>query len=198
MNIERKDLIEICDKYFNNEFDENDIAIFSSRLMFAEDLDYDEKDEILWKTIFEWHNPDINYPINDINMRLWKNRLENDVDELDAYNFWNKHIEEQRNICTKYGSIWKPVNKKLQLHVSNITAEPVQGIRQIAEKGTIGWYIWSGNLSENYVSFEQIRAEELLSIRPKIIKYLGLDIGSRFFIDKIGVEHVEQTGAGLL
>jgi hypothetical protein len=43
--------------------------------MFSDELDWDDEDEILSDTIFEWDNEETNYVINKANMKLWKKRL---------------------------------------------------------------------------------------------------------------------------
>ena len=118
MNIERKQLIELCDKFLNDEINSNDLSVFAFNAMMTDEIEWDENDEIISETLFEWDNEEINFPINKINMKLWKNRLENDVDELMVYNSWNVHIEKQKKICEKYGSNWKPINKTLNIGIS--------------------------------------------------------------------------------
>lgn len=116
MNIERKQLIELCDKFLNGEIPKEDLTDFAWNCITSDEIDWD--DEIISETIFDWDNEEINFPINKVNMKLWKNRLENDVDELMIYNNWNIHIEKQKEICEKYGSIWKPINKNLNIGIS--------------------------------------------------------------------------------
>ncbi|SCY98973.1 immunity protein Imm33 domain-containing protein [Flavobacterium caeni] len=189
MEITRKDLIELCDKFLNGEISKEGIENFASNAIFSDDDDWD--DEIISDTIFEWDNEEINFPINNVNMELWKKRLNGDEDELLKYNFWNSHIEPQKKICEKFDSLWKPINKKLKIGVSkNLNLDPLNGLRHNSEKGTTGWFIWSGEYSENDDFFEPICAEHLLQIRPEIIDYLGLDVGFRFLIDKNGYEDI--------
>jgi hypothetical protein len=191
MKISRKNLVQLCDKFLNNEINKIEIENFASTLMFSDELDWDDEDEILSKTIFEWDNEDINFRINKVNMRLWKNRLENNIDELMEHNFWNTHIEKQKEICANYNSKWNPINPKLKIGASiDLNLDPLNGIRQKGEKGTTGWFIWSGEFSENKDFFQPICAENLLQIRPQIIKYLGLDVGFRLLIDNNGYENV--------
>src|SRR5690606_21829035 len=146
MIIHRKLLIDMCDKFLNDDIDKNAISLFASNLIFSDDIDWDEHDKILSKTIFEWANEDINYPITNLNISLWKKRLEHNIDELDAYNFWNYHIEKQKEICALYNSKWQPINKKLQIDISGkLKINPIRGVKEEAKKGTTGWVISSGN-----------------------------------------------------
>lgn len=124
-------------------------------------------------------------------MQLWKDRLISNVDKLSEYNSWNSHIDNQKEICEKYNSKWAPINKKLQVGVStNLISDPINGLRHPNDKGTTGWFIWTGEYSEAEDFFKPICAEHLLQIRPQIIKYLGLDIGYRFLADNNGYEDV--------
>jgi hypothetical protein len=75
MNITRENLTQLCDKFLNNEITKIEIKSFASTLMFSDELDWDDEDEILSDTIFEWDNEETNYVINKANMKLWKKRL---------------------------------------------------------------------------------------------------------------------------
>lgn len=86
MNIERKQLIELCDKFLNDEISSNDLSVFAFNAIMSDEIEWDENDEIISETLFEWDNEEINFPINKVNMKLWKNKLENDFDELMVYN----------------------------------------------------------------------------------------------------------------
>ena len=191
MNIERKELIELCDKFLKNEIDKTELEIFASNAIMSDKIEWEENDKIISETIFEWDNETINFPINAENIKLWKKRLETDIDELMEHNFWNSHFEKQKEICKKYNSEWKPINEKSKIAISdNLNLEKLNGLRHKTEKGKICWYIWSGEYSENDDFFKPICAEHLLQKRPEIIKYLGLDIGFRFISDKNGYEDI--------
>ena len=191
MNIERKELIELCDKFLKNEIDKTELEIFASNAIMSDEIEWEENDKIISETIFEWDNEIINFPINAENIKLWKKRLETDIDELMEHNFWNSHFEKQKEICEKYNSEWKPINGKSKIAISdNLNLEKLNGLRHKTEKGKICWYIWSGEYSENDDFFKPICAEHLLQRNPKIIKYLGLDDGFRFLITESGYEDV--------
>jgi hypothetical protein len=122
---------------------------------------------------------------------LWKKRLETDIDELFENNYWNAHIENQKEICSAFQSRWNPINKKLMVGASsNLINDPINGLRHPAENGTTGWFIWAGEYSESENFFKPICAEHLLQIRPDIIKFLGLDVGFRFIGDRYGYQDV--------
>ena len=191
MTVTRENLIRLCDQFLNDEICKSEIESFASTLMFSEEVDWDDDDEILSETISEWDNEKINFPINKVNMSLWKLRLEKNVDQLLDYNSWNHHIEKQKEICLKYNTKWSPINYKLKVGVStDLKSDPLNGKREKAESGITGWYIWSGAYDDKDDFFQPLCAEHLLQIRPEIIKYLGLDIGFRFLMDKDGYEDV--------
>ena len=191
MIVTRQNLIQLCDRFLNNEISKGEIKSFASTLMFSDELDWDDNDEVLSDTIFEWDNEEINFPINKVNMFLWKNRIKNNINKLIEYNFWNHHIEKQKEICDKYNSKWNPINQKLKVGISvDLNSDPLNGMREKAENGITGWYIWSGEFSEKDNFFKPLCAEHLLQIRPEIIKYLGLDVGYRFLIDENGYEDI--------
>ena len=191
MNIERKQLIELCDKFLKDEIQKIDLSNFAWNCFASDEIDWDENDEIISETIFDWDNEEMNFPINKVNMKLWKNRLENDVDELMIYNNWNIHIEKQKEICEKYDSNWKPINKTLNIGISeNLDLETLNGLRHRTKKGEVCWFIWSGEYSEDDNFFQPVCAEHLLQRKPKLIDYLGLDEGFRFLITENGYEDV--------
>ena len=190
MRVTRQYLIELCDNFLEDKTDKSVIQDFSWKAITNDDIEWEE-DEIISETIFDWENEEINFEINKTNIRLWKNRLLTGKNELMSYNSWNSHIEKQKEICTTHNSTWKPINKKLNVGASaNLDKSPINGLRQPCEKGTTGWFIWTGEYSEANDFFQPICTEHLLQKRPDIIKYLGLDIGFRFLADRNGYEDI--------
>lgn len=190
MRVTRQYLIELCDNFLDDKIDKLVIQDFAWKAISEDDFEWDG-DEIISETIFDWDNEEINFEINKTNIRLWKNRLLTGQDELMSYNSWNSHIDKQKEICLKHNSTWKPINKKLNVGASaNLDKDPINGLRHPNEKGTIGWFIWTGEYSEADDFFQPICAEHLLQKRPDIIKYLGLDIGFRFLVDRNGYEDI--------
>lgn len=189
IKISRSDLIAKCNQYLNGEIEKSDLENFAFDSIAKDCFDWD--DEIVDDIIFQWDSQEINFPINKRNVELWKHQLETEEDLLADYNSWNIHIDRQKEICKKYDSKWNPINKKLKVWIgSNLDSDPIHGLRLSQEKGTTGWYIWTGEYSESDKFFKPNRAEHLLQIRPDLIRYLGLDVGYRFLIDKTGYEDV--------
>lgn len=102
-------------------------------------------------------------------------------------------IEEQKEICKKYGVKWVPSPIGWKIGVSkNISsgAMPINGLRHLPETGTLGWYMWAGDYSDDPKFFEPMHIEHLQEKLPLVLKYLGLSPGWRFQIDDKGYEDV--------
>ena len=189
MIITRQDLISLCNDFLEDKIDKSTIQDFAINAIMSDDIEWN--DNIIAETIFEWDNESINYEINKANINLWRNRLLTDKDELLIHNSWNSHIENQKDICKKYNSKWRPINKKWIIGVSkNLEKDPINGLRHPSENGTTGWFIWTGEYQETNDFFQPMCAEHLLEKRPEIIKYLGLEVGFRFLTDKKGYEDI--------
>ena len=189
MKVNTEDLVKICDNYLSDKITENEIETFAGNAIFDDEIEFEN--DIVSDIIFQWDNTEINFKINKLNISLWKHYLMTGEDKLLEYNNWNFHIKLQKELCEKYKSEWKPINKKLNIGLSqNYDLEPINGLRHSAEKGTSGWFIWFGEYSEDPDFFQPICAEHLLNIYPKIIDFLGLEIAYRFQIDRNGYEDV--------
>jgi hypothetical protein len=189
LKISRTDLIAKCDDFLNDRIQISGIEKYASDLIFEDFFEWD--DEVISDIIFQWDNQEINYAINTTNIKLWKHLLKTDEDLLDEYNQWDIHIEKQKEICNKFQSKWNPINKKLMVGcASELNSNPINGLRHPEEKGTTGWFIWTGDYSDSDDFFKPVCAEHLLQKRPQLIKYLGLDIGHRFLIDEKGYEDI--------
>tara|TARA_Y100001001_G_C7992315_1_gene303341 strand:+ start:103 stop:711 length:609 start_codon:yes stop_codon:yes gene_type:complete len=187
--ISRTDLVAKCDQYLNGELKKSDLENYASDLIVKDFFYWD--DEIISDIIFQWDSQEINFPINKKNIELWKHQLETEENLLADYNLWNVHIDRQKAICEKYKSKWNPINKKLMVGCStDLLSDPINGLRHPKEGITTGWYIWSGEWSDNADFFKPICAEHLLQEKPELIKYLGLDVGFRFLIGKDNYEDV--------
>lgn len=183
------DLIVKCNQYLEGSIKEKDFENYTWNLISKELFDWE--DDVISDIVCQWNSPEINFPITTQNIKLWKHLLVTDEDLLADYNLWNVHIDRQKKVCKKYESKWNPINKKLKVGVgSNLNADPIHGLRHPKEKGTTGWYIWTGEYSDSQDFFRPMCAEHLLQKRPELIKYFGLDVGFRFLIDHKGYEDV--------
>lgn len=102
-------------------------------------------------------------------------------------------ILEQKAMCDKYGTDFVPSLDGWKVGVSRNISNgqmPINGLRHPTRQGTMGWYIWAGEYSDDPDFFEPIHVEHLQNKCPQVLKYLGLPPGWRFQIDDKGYEDV--------
>jgi len=80
IKISRSDLIAKCDQFLNGEIEGKDLENYAWELISEDFFDWD--DEVISDIVFQWDSPEINFPINETNIRLWKHQLETDEDLL--------------------------------------------------------------------------------------------------------------------
>ncbi len=92
---------------------------------------------------------------------------------------------EQLEICQKYGSRFDLPPSHYKLGVSrNVQLDiyPIHGLRHPVDGDTSGWYIWSGEYSEEADFFLPLHIHHINEWNPLIEKYLALEPGWRFLI----------------
>lgn len=187
-------LLKLCSLTIDKRIDTGLLEVISDNVIMSDYFEWDNetKDgEIVSQTLFEWRNPTINFEINELNLKLWREYLQTGEHKFTSFNVWSSHIQAQKNICEKYNVDWRPVNPKHKVGISdNLDKEPIHGLRHPFEKGTTGWFIWTGEYSTHENFFKPYHAGHLLQMRPDLIKYLGLPPGYRFLIDSNGYEDV--------
>lgn len=190
----RNHLLKLCELTIEKKIEADILVVIADNLMVSDYFFWDNetKDgEIVSETIFEWGNPYINFEINELNLKLWREYLTTGEYRLKDFNIWNSHIQRQKEICTKYKVDWRPVNPKHKIGISdNLDSEPIHGLRHSPDKGTTGWFIWTGEYSADTDFFKPVHAVHLLERRPDLIKYLGLPPGHRFLVDSKGYEDI--------
>lgn len=193
-NVTLDHLLKLCEHTINGKIDIGLLENLSNQIIFSDYFCWDNETadgEIVSETLFDWGNPAINFPINDLNLRLWRDYLKTGDYRLKDFNNWNTHIDRQKEICKKVNADWRPVNPKHKIGISaDLDGEPIHGLRHQPEKGTTGWYIWTGDYSAEADFFKSMHAGHLLEKRPDLIKYLGLPPGYRFLIDQKGYEDI--------
>lgn len=105
----------------------------------------------------------------------------------------NELINQQQIICTKYGAKFTPSIPGWKVGIAkNIDSGqmPINGLRHKVENGTLGWYIWAGNNTDDPGFFEPMHIEHVEEMYPQLSKYLGLPSGWRFQFDDNGYEDV--------
>src|ERR1700685_2596790 len=96
-------------------------------------------------------------------------------------------IEEQKNLCQKFGTVFSPPVASEKVGIALNVKEglkPLNGLRHPPEKGTCGWYIWAGEiLSQDPDFFVPLHISHLIDWCPQALKFLGLPPGWRFLTD---------------
>jgi len=94
--------------------------------------------------------------------------------------------------CAKYEAPFQRCDLNLKVGIShNIDRadEPINGLRVKEENGTSGWYIWSGEWSNDPNFFIPIHGWHLIDRLKSVLPFLGLAEGWRFLIAN-GIEDV--------
>lgn len=103
---------------------------------------------------------------------------------------WDNYIAEQKKLCDKFQVDWTDTDQNLFLGLADnvaTTQNPINGLRHPPEGTTCGWYIWTGQeIPDEDDFFKPICVKHLISIKPEIIKFLGLPPGYRFLTDDKG------------
>jgi hypothetical protein len=93
---------------------------------------------------------------------------------------------EQAKICRDHSAPPDPPDPMSKLGISRTFSSqetPINGLRHPPDKGTNGWYIWSGKeLSDAHDFFVPLHTFHLEESYPEIMKYLALPPGWRFLI----------------
>ena len=92
---------------------------------------------------------------------------------------------KQKDICKKYGARFQPCDLSLKIGISeNVKsgAYPIHGVRVKEEAGTSGWYIWTGQWSDDPDFFLPLHGYHVQNWSELVLPYLGLAEGWRFLI----------------
>ena len=105
-------------------------------------------------------------------------------------NIWNKFLNEQKEICHKYGSEFIPADPFHLIGLADdLTKVPVHGMRHPLENSS-GWYLWSGGYREDEDFFKPHHIWHLTDSKPEVLKFLGLPPRYRFLIEGSSYEDV--------
>lgn len=147
--------------------------------------------EVVDNMLADFSGHSMGFPINEMNVKLWRHYLTTGEYNLFDHNVWSAHINRQKAICANTGVTWTPINPKLKIGMGgDLTTFPINGLRHPREKGTTGWFIWAGEYSDDADFFKPMHANHLLEINPTVIRYLGLPPGYRFLFDNRGYEDI--------
>lgn len=74
----KTDLIKLCDLVLEDKLDFSSLGNIAFNLIGSDYFDWDSNDqsgEIVSNTLFDWDNPEINFPLTKENIQLWKQYL---------------------------------------------------------------------------------------------------------------------------
>lgn len=95
-------------------------------------------------------------------------------------------IDQQQDICRKYGAQWLESPDDLKVGMANNVKsglQPLNGLRHPPQGDTTGWYIWAGEeLSNEPNFFVPLHVKHLKDWCPATLKFLGLPPGWRFLV----------------
>lgn len=101
----------------------------------------------------------------------------------------SKIIESQKRICKKHGFNFESSSFDSKVAIAlNVKDSklPIHALRHPSTKNLTGWYIWSGDYSEDNDFFKPLHVTHLEEWCPVILPYLGLPAGIRFLIAEDG------------
>ncbi|GLI97042.1 hypothetical protein Sbs19_08600 [Sphingobium sp. BS19] len=91
----------------------------------------------------------------------------------------------QREICLRYGAKFMPSDETYKLGISDSALRgelPLNGVRHPPESGTTGWFIWSGELSDDPDFFKPLHLYHLQQDCPAALPFIALPPGWRFLV----------------
>jgi hypothetical protein len=93
--------------------------------------------------------------------------------------------EVQREKCQRYGAEFMPSGDTYKLGISESALQgqlPLNGLRHFPESETTGWFIWSGELSNDPDFFKPLHVYHLHKLCPAVLPYIALPPGWRFLV----------------
>ena len=75
MNITRKELIKICDRFLEDKISKEEMIHFATSVMFDDEDNYECDDEIVEEILSQWDNVHTQYKINKISIQFLRNTL---------------------------------------------------------------------------------------------------------------------------
>jgi hypothetical protein len=101
-------------------------------------------------------------------------------------------IEDQISICKKYGSAYIEAEDEeiVGVALDTLEKEPLNGLRMMPTHKATGWYIYGGTWSDDPNFYQPLCLKHLKNRCPVVLKYLSLEPGFRFQIDRAGYEDV--------
>ncbi len=91
---------------------------------------------------------------------------------------------EAAAICRDYDVTPEPpaLSDKLGVAIDTLDRQPLNGMRNRAEGGSCGWFIWGGELSADADFFQPLHVSHLPEQCPEVLPFLSLPPGWRFLL----------------
>lgn len=105
----------------------------------------------------------------------------------------NSLLVRQMSVCRENGAefIAPLAGSKLGISRAALRAvSPIHGLRHAPGQGTSGWYIWSGDSSDDPAFFEPMHVGHAESGEMVFARYLALAPGWRFLLGEDGYQDV--------
>jgi hypothetical protein len=84
-------------------------------------------------------------------------------------------FNQQKKICRKFGLSYEVCDMNKYLYISASIKDgklPIEGKRYIEEEDFCGWYIWSGEKSNNKDDFDKVALNDINEYSDILIKFL--------------------------
>jgi hypothetical protein len=94
-------------------------------------------------------------------------------------------VESAEDVCRRFGAAFLATPPESKVGISafvSLASVPTHGLRHPPQGDTCGWYIWSGEMTDDPDFFQPLHASHLADRCPQVLKYLGLAPGWRFLI----------------
>lgn len=91
----------------------------------------------------------------------------------------------QEDMCRRFAAAFLPPSAEALLGValeSLAPGLPLHGMRHEPQADYCGWYIWAGDSSTDPDFFKPLKVDQLASMAPQLLPYLGLGPGWRFLL----------------
>jgi hypothetical protein len=100
--------------------------------------------------------------------------------------------QDQLSICLEYGSAYVEAedDEMVGVALATLDKEPLYGFRIVPAGDATGWYIYGGPWLDDPNFYQAISLGELKQRCPRVGKYLSLEPGFKFIINRAGYEDV--------
>jgi hypothetical protein len=99
-------------------------------------------------------------------------------------------MNSQIEICETYSSklTFTKVNQNIVISDGVLDGRLVEAVKYEAPEHMSGWYITTDLYNDDINTLQQIQLPDLMLKRPELVKFLALDNGFRFVVDKENIE----------